>query len=183
MLSRHVSLQGCPQAPAYRVCYSYVRHVHWSCVHMLWGSRCVAGAMLLPHPLSPLRVHFQAFEQQTCSCCDTPVASPGFCSRRHWALACSPPARDGVVSLRHHAGAVGPAYPTLGAVSAAPRHCQCSPLSHAPAVQVYSYLLETMMTVFRRDLTTVAQAKAVLRVMGMEERATELKILYLGNER
>ena len=99
------------------------------------------------------------------------------------ALACSPPARDGVVSLRHHAGAVGPAYPTLGAVSAAPRHCQCSPLSHAPAVQVYSYLLETMMTVFRRDLTTVAQAKAVLRVMGMEERATELKILYLGNER
>ena len=39
------------------------------------------------------------------------------------------------------------------------------------------------MTVFRRDLTTVAQAKAVLRVMGMEERATELKILYLGNER
>ena len=50
-------------------------------------------------------------------------------------------------------------------------------------MQVYSYLLETMMTVFRRDLTTVAQAKAVLRVMGMEERATELKILYLGNER
>ena len=162
VLSRHVSLQGCPQAPAYRVCCSCVRHVHWSCVHMLWGSRCGAASS----SLSPLRVHFQAFGQQTCSCCDTPVASPGFCSRRH-CTGLQPPSRDGVVSLRHHAGAVGPAYPTLGAVSAAPRHCQCSPLSHAPAVQVYSYLLETMMTVFRRDLTTVAHAKAVLRVMGM----------------
>ena len=50
-------------------------------------------------------------------------------------------------------------------------------------MQVYSYLLQTTRTVFRRDLTTVAQAKAVLRVMGMEARATELKILYLGNER